>query len=128
MSRGFGGLSTNTMYFSSSVGNNTLTGSLSTPISASASSAPAPKLKSVKKEKSLETGRVEQGSHSSQSFQTVNKKFYYYTTNTVELQIKPVSQMYVDVKDITNMNKYCPKCGRKTKQSDNFCAGCGNRF
>lgn len=126
LSRGFGGVSTNTMYFSNSVGSTT-TASLSTPISASASSAPAPKLKSVKKE-SLETGRVEQGSHSSQSFQTVNKKFYYYTTNTVEFHIKPVSQMYVDVKDITKMNKFCTKCGRKSKQNDNFCAGCGNRF
>lgn len=132
MSRGFGSVSTNTMYFSNSVGSGALTGSLGTPISASASasSAPTPKLRSMsaKKEKSLETGRVEQGSHSSQSFQTVNKKFYYYTTNTVELHIKPVSQMYVDVKDITSMNKYCPKCGRKSKQNDNFCAGCGNRF
>jgi hypothetical protein len=76
----------------------------------------------------LETGRVEEGSHSNQSFQTVNKKFYYYTTNVVEIQIKPVSQMYVDSKDINKMNKFCVKCGRKTKQNDNFCAGCGNRF
>ena len=83
----------------------------------------------VKKEKKVvETGRVEQGSHSSQSFQTVNKKFHYYTTNTVELQIKPVSQMYVDAKDINKMNKPCVKCGRKSKHGDNFCGGCGNRF
>jgi hypothetical protein len=125
----FVGASSSTMYCSNSAGS-TLTGSLSTPISASLNSSPSPKLRSVsaKKEKSLETGRVEQGSHSSQSFQTVNKKFYYYTTNTVELHIKPVSQMYVDVKDINKMNKFCTKCGRKSKQNDNFCAGCGNRF
>jgi len=96
-----------------------LTGSLSEPNSS--------RLKS-KKTKSLETGRVEQGSHSDQSFQTVNKKFHYYTTNTVELQIKPVSQMYVDAKDINKMNKHCTKCGKKSKHGDNFCGGCGNRF
>lgn len=129
MSRSFGGASTSsTMYFSNSVGS-TLTGSLSTPISASASSAPAPTPNKVRSKKSLvETGRVEQGSHSSQSFQTVNKKFYYYTTNVVEYHIKPVSQMLMDVKDVNKMNKYCTKCGRKSKQNDNFCAGCGNRF
>jgi hypothetical protein len=81
-----------------------------------------------KEKKSVETGRVEQGSHSSQSFQTVNKKFHYYTTNIVELQIKPVSQMYIDAKDINKMNKHCVKCGRKSKHGDNFCGGCGNRF
>ena len=118
--------STSTMYCAN-VGNSTLTGSVGTPISASASVAPN-KLRSKSVKKELETGRIEQGSHSSQSFQTVNKKFHYYTTNTVELHIKPVSQMYVDAKDITKMNKYCVKCGRKTKQNDNFCAGCGNRF
>ena len=122
-SRSFGGVSTNTMYFSNSIGT-TLTGSLSTPISASASSAPAPKLRS----KSVETGRVEQGSHSSQSFQTVSKKFHYYTTNVVEYQIKPISQMYVDAKDLKKVGQYCTKCGRKGKPTDNFCSGCGNRF
>lgn len=124
-SRGFGGVSSSTMYCSNSAVGSTLTGSLSsTPISASASSAPAPKLRT----KSLETGRVEAGSHSSQSFQTVSKKFYWYTTNVVEYHIKPVSQMLMDVKDVNKMNKYCTKCGRKSKQNDNFCAGCGNRF
>jgi len=93
-------------------------------VGASALSAPAPKLRS----KSVETGRVEAGSHSSQSFQTVSKKFHYYTTNGVEYQIKPVSQMYVDAKDLKKVGQYCTKCGRKGKPTDNFCAGCGNRF
>ena len=130
-SRGFGGVSSSTMYCSNSAVGSTLTGSLSsTPISATASGAPTPKLRSASldKKKSMETGRVEQGSHSSQNFQTVNKKFYWYTTNVVEYHIKPVSQMLMDVKDVNKMNKYCTKCGRKSKQNDNFCAGCGNRF
>ena len=78
--------------------------------------------------KSTETGRVEKGSQSNQNFQTVNKKFYHFTTNVVEFHIKPTSQMHFDVKDINKMNKYCTKCGRKSKQNDNFCSGCGNRF
>ena len=93
-------------------------------VGASASAAPTPKLRS----KSVETGRVEQGSHSSQSFQTVSKKFHYFTTNVVEYQIKPTSQMYVDAKDLKKVGQYCTKCGRKGKPADNFCSGCGNRF
>jgi hypothetical protein len=75
-----------------------------------------------------ETGRVEQGSQSDQTFQTVNKKFHYFATNVVELHIKPISQMKVEVKDINKMGKYCTKCGKKGKPTDNFCASCGNRF
>ena len=114
--------STTTSFYSSDVGGSYTMGtaSLSSPNKSNIRS------KSVKKE--LETGRIEQGSQSSQNFQTVNKKFHFYTTNVVELHIKPVSQMYIDAKDISKMNKYCVKCGRKTKQNDNFCAGCGNRF
>jgi hypothetical protein len=78
--------------------------------------------------KSTETGRVEQGSHSDQTFQTVNKKFYNFTTNLVEFHIKPTSQIQVEAKDINKMGRYCTKCGRKGKPTDNFCAGCGNRF
>jgi hypothetical protein len=78
--------------------------------------------------KSIETGRVEQGSQSDQTFQTVNKKFHYFTTNVVEFHIKPTSQMQVEAKDINKMGKYCTKCGRKGKPTDNFCASCGNRF
>jgi len=87
---------------------------------------PTIKLKSLRS--ITETGRVEKGSHSDQTFQTVNKKFYSYTTNVVEYHIKPMSQKFVDIKDVNKMNKYCTKCGRKSKQTDNFCAGCGNRF
>ena len=75
-----------------------------------------------------ETGRVEKGSRSDQSFQTINKKFNYFTTNVVQYHIKPTSQMTLDVKGVNKMGKYCTKCGRKGKPVDNFCAGCGNRF
>ena len=36
--------------------------------------------------------------------------------------------MPIEVKDINKMGKYCTKCGRKGKPTDNFCAGCGNRY
>jgi hypothetical protein len=83
---------------------------------------------SLKRSSTTETGRVEQGSQSDQTFQTVNKKFHYFATNVVELHIKPTSQMKVEAKDINKMGKYCTKCGRKGKPKDNFCASCGNRF
>jgi len=102
-------------------------GTSSLTSSSASLSTPQPRLKSVKS-KGVETGRVEQGSHSNQTFQTVNKKFSFYTTNVVEYHIKPVSQMYLESKDINKVGKYCTKCGRKGKPTDNFCAGCGNRF
>lgn len=111
------------------IGDMTYTTSLSYGnISASLNSVNSTPLKRKLSTKSTETGRVEKGSQSNQNFQTVNKKFYHFTTNVVEFHIKPTSQMHFDVKDINKMNKYCTKCGRKSKQNDNFCSGCGNRF
>ena len=101
---------------------------IGTTLSSSVNGVNSAPLKRKLSTKSTETGRVEKGSQSNQNFQSVNKKFYHYTTNVVEYHIKPTSQKHVDVKDINKMGKYCTKCGRKGKPADNFCAGCGNRL
>ena len=46
----------------------------------------------VKSKKSIETGRVEKGSHSDQEFNYVNKSFEYIAFHTVEYKLLPVSQ------------------------------------
>jgi len=124
-----GGQDYGTMYCSTSIGTTYNTG-LNTTLTSSVAGSNEPFCSKVKKKsiKSTETGRIEQGSHSEQSFQTVSKKFYSYTTNVIEYHIKPTSQMPIEVKDINKMGKYCTKCGRKGKPTDNFCAGCGNRY
>jgi rRNA maturation endonuclease Nob1 len=80
------------------------------------------------KSKKMETGTIEKGSKSDQTFQTVDKKFYSYTTATVEFQIKPVSQMRMTAKQAVNSSKYCTNCGKKANYKHKFCANCGSKL
>jgi hypothetical protein len=86
-----------------------------------------PQKKSLKsRSKKTETGRVEQGSSSSQTFETVNKKFSSWAFETVEYQIKPTSTQVIDTKMATS--KYCTGCGKKAKPKNKFCSNCGTKL
>lgn len=75
---------------------------------------------------SLETGRIEKGGTTNQSFETVNMEFNTWSANTVEWQILPASQQPVEVSQIRN---YCSGCGtRIKKQSWKFCPTCGEQL
>jgi len=77
-------------------------------------------------EKSIETGRVEKGGSSDQSFKTVDKTFNYFTCSTSIWKILPVSQQVFEKQDL---KVYCANCGKKRKKdSDKFCSSCGNKF
>jgi len=76
--------------------------------------------------KSIETGRVEAGSDSNQTFQTVNKSFDYYAFHTVECKLLPVSQKINTTEDI-NVKRYCTNCGTKQKPEFKFCPSCGKK-
>lgn len=80
----------------------------------------------LRSKKSLETGRVEQGSNSDQTFTKVNKKFYMYPMNTIEYQIKPTSTQPINVRSLPK--SYCTGCGKKTKPSNKFCSNCGTKL
>jgi hypothetical protein len=80
----------------------------------------------VKSKKSIETGRVEKGSHSDQEFNYVNKSFEYIAFHTVEYKLLPVSQKINTVADI-NVKRYCTNCGSKLGKTDKFCANCGKK-
>jgi len=74
----------------------------------------------------IETGRVEKGGLSDQSFQTVNKSFNNYTTATSVWKILPMSQKVYEKQEL---KVYCTNCGKKRKKdSDKFCSSCGNKF
>lgn len=74
----------------------------------------------------LETGRVEKGGSSDQSFKTVDKTFNHYTCSTSIWKILPVSQKVYEKQDL---KVYCSNCGKKRKKdSDKFCSSCGNKF
>ena len=75
---------------------------------------------------SIETGRVEKGGSSDQSFKTVDKTFLPYTCSTSIWKILPVSQKVYEKQDL---KVYCTNCGKKRKKdSDKFCSSCGNKF
>lgn len=120
---------------SSSVGNTALySSSIATMDSlslgdVSVSSAPIKKEKSVLrsvKSKSIETGRVEQGSHSDQKFRTVNKDFEYFAFHTVEYKLLPVSQKINTAEDL-NVKVYCTNCGTKLGKGHKYCSSCGTK-
>jgi hypothetical protein len=79
-----------------------------------------------KKSKSIETGRVEQGSHSDQTFKTVDKDFEWFAFHTIEAKLLPVSQKVNTAEDI-NVKRYCTNCGAKLGKGHKFCATCGTK-
>lgn len=75
---------------------------------------------------SIETGRIEGGSKSSQNFGTTNQDFEWFTCAVSEWKILPDSHRPVEVKEIRN---YCSSCGtRIKKQSWKFCPNCGEKL
>jgi len=86
---------------------------------------PTKRLK-AKKSKSIETGRVEEGSHSDQEFKTVNKDFEYFAFHTVEAKLLPVSQKINTAEDI-KVKVYCTGCGAKLHKDHKFCGHCGTK-
>jgi hypothetical protein len=75
---------------------------------------------------SLETGIVEKGGNSSQSFSNYAGNFNSWPCNTETIKLLPVSQKPVETSEIRN---YCTNCGTRAKKSGwKFCPSCGNRF
>jgi hypothetical protein len=83
--------------------------------------------KSLKSEKrNVETGRVEKGSKSDQSFTYDNSSFNSFPSHTNWWKIKPVSQQIFEKEDL---KVFCTGCGSKRKKdSHKFCPKCGTKF
>lgn len=74
----------------------------------------------------LETGRVEKGSDSDQSFTYDNSTFNTFATWSNWWKIKPVSEQVMVKEDLVT---YCTECGSKRKKdSHKFCPHCGTKF
>ena len=78
-----------------------------------------------KNKKKTETGRIEKGSHSNQSFDYVNIDFEYWSFKNETIHILPKSQKQFSSSDLEK--KYCPECGRKLKEKFKFCPYCGTK-
>lgn len=123
-------LSTSAFYSSNVNYSDTLNGEVTMDCMSTEKSVETPKdltrsLK-AKKSKSIETGRVEQGSHSDQKFKTVNKDFEWFAFHTIEAKLLPVSQKVNTVEDI-NVRKYCTNCGHKLKPEFKYCPVCATK-
>lgn len=93
----------------------------------------APKANSFKKmsksvsQQSVETGRVEKGSSSNQSFTYDSSTYNFWASNTVTWKILPMSQKPYEATDL--IRKYCTSCGKKiTKPTWRFCPSCGEKI
>jgi hypothetical protein len=74
----------------------------------------------------VETGRVEKGSSSDQSFTYDNSSFKSYPSITNWWKIKPQSTRPVVIEDLVT---YCTECGsRRKKDTHKFCPQCGTKF
>jgi hypothetical protein len=74
----------------------------------------------------IETGRVEKGSNSNQSFTYDNTSFNTWWSWKSEWKILPLSQKPIEVKDI---KVFCTKCGSKQKKHTHlFCPNCGTKY
>ena len=80
----------------------------------------------VRSNKSIETGRIEEGSHSNQRFDNVYKDFELWPFKTEYIKILPFSQKQVNTNDISK--RYCHNCGRKLKTKYKFCPFCGTKI
>lgn len=76
--------------------------------------------------KSMETGRVEKGETSNQSFTYDYSSYSNFATKKVKLKILPFSLKPVEMKEIRN---YCSGCGlRKKDEKWKFCPKCGTKI
>ena len=123
----FGGLhSTYGTYFNTTIGSTDVNYKTTTITNLSSNKENGFNSLRSKKLKSVETGRVEKGSNSNQSFKTKNKEFEHITVSKSYWKILPESQKKYEVKDLVS---YCSNCGSKRKKtSHKFCPTCGEKF
>ena len=72
----------------------------------------------------VETGRVEKGEKSNQSFVNSYETFASYISHKIEFKISPLSNKNKNVEEI---RQYCTECGKKVKKNYKFCPYCGNK-
>lgn len=110
-------LNPNSFTYTANVGSNTITNTITTTGIGDIT------LNSLSSE--IETGRVEKGSQSSQSFSDYNGEFYTWSSSSVSINILPLSQKPAESADLA---VYCTECGTKNKKNWKFCPKCGSKF
>jgi len=117
-------------YYNTVVGSSTANNLYNCSFTTNASSSESKSLsedsfKDYSPEEKKETGMVEMGHTTGQSFTHVNKNFSAWCSYITEYQIFPESQKPIVKEDI---KIYCTSCGKKCKHKDNFCPKCGTQL
>lgn len=73
----------------------------------------------------IETGRVEKGSYSDQTFAADYTKFESVSEWTSKWSILPESRKQITSEDLV---AYCASCGRRRRANENYCPSCGRKF
>jgi hypothetical protein len=82
----------------------------------------------------IETGKIQDGSDSSQEFSYVSMNFNAIPTYTSYIKLLPLSQKMVTKEDIPTLVQekddflFCTNCGNKYSIKHNFCNKCGNKL
>jgi hypothetical protein len=75
--------------------------------------------------KNIETGMVEKGETSNQTFTSSYDNFEYFSFKKVEYKILPSGVKAVYSSDL---KQYCTDCGKKVKKNHKFCPACGTKI
>lgn len=81
-------------------------------------------VKSVFK-KEVETGRIEKGTKSDQSFGTDYSDYNCFYVTNIKWKILPLSVKPVD--PVSDIKEYCTSCGYRNR-GHNYCPKCGSKF
>jgi len=75
---------------------------------------------------SVETGRIERGEPTNQTFSTDNSSYNSFVMSTVTIKMLPASAKPVEAKEIRN---YCTSCGTRAKKATwKYCPSCGEKI
>jgi hypothetical protein len=75
----------------------------------------------------IETGTVEKGGDSTQTFKSVDKSFDYFAFHVTSYKLLPISQK-VNTADDINVKRYCTNCAHKLKPTFKFCPACASKI
>ena len=79
---------------------------------------------SLRSKNSIETGRIEKGSKSEQTFDTLDANFESIYSWKSEWKLLPESRKLVVAEDLV---LFCVGCGRRFKTNERFCSACGTK-
>jgi ribosomal protein S27AE len=76
----------------------------------------------------IKTCIIDKGQQTEQKIIDTYGEFEDNSFCTLNYKILPFSEKYDTSEDLENLKEYCPKCGKKVKESDNFCRKCGKKL